>query len=125
MKTKQEIAIELYNKTFYDTTVQIGERQYFTSDDREIKLPCIETERFVAKAIYSLATNYAGYSKELQQLYTNTFANSDVVGKYASGNVYSVDDYVARINTQSARWLQGYPFAAFGLVLRTSSFAAT
>jgi RimJ/RimL family protein N-acetyltransferase len=82
-------------------------------DSRKGQKVIIDTSRFTAKSIISAAKNYEELSEPLKQLYKVTFGDTDVVKTFGTGNVHTTESYFNRVELQSQRWINDYPFAAF------------
>lgn len=82
-------------------------------DSHRGKIVYIETDRFIARSLYSSKKTYEEYSEDIQQLYQVTFADPIVMEKFATGTTRTPEQFQNTVNLQSMRWEKGYPFAAF------------
>ncbi|MFU7503392.1 MAG: hypothetical protein ACE1S7_08490, partial [Candidatus Tisiphia sp.] len=101
-------ALTYYERICGKFNVAIGEE----NEDGILK-SYIYTDRFRAESLYTTEKDFVNFSDQIKQLFNVTFADPAVMSQYATGKVSTQEEFAKRINEQSFRWNNGYPFAAF------------
>ncbi|WP_425360931.1 GNAT family N-acetyltransferase [Candidatus Tisiphia endosymbiont of Stenodema calcarata] len=101
-------ALTYYERICGKFDVAIGEE----NEDGILK-SYIYTDRFRAESLYTTEKDFVNFSDQIKQLFNVTFADPAVMSQYATGKVSTQEEFAKRINEQSFRWNNGYPFAAF------------
>ncbi|MFP3018015.1 MAG: GNAT family N-acetyltransferase [Candidatus Tisiphia sp.] len=101
-------ALTYYERICGEFDVAIGEE----NKDGILK-SYIDTNRFHAESLHTTENDFTNFSDQIKQLFNVTFADPAVMSQYATGKVNTQEEFVKRINEQSFRWNNGYPFAAF------------
>lgn len=89
---------------------------FSVSHDKDEGNSYIYTERFTAEPLSTDKTQFEDFSSKIKSLFGVTFADHIVMEKFATGSVKTVEGFETIVKTQSLRWCNKYPFAAFMVI---------
>ena len=121
MKTKLELAYEKYLNEFSIPKIT----PYIVCDSeqkkQDVTVYTIETERSILKPLHSITKQFNEYSQQIKELYSSTLGDEKVTSLYMDGKPHTEGSFQNRVNLQSERWENGYPFSAFEIVNKEES----
>lgn len=103
MKSKESIVADYEKKC----------GRFEVQHDKSENTTYIYTERFIAESLHTDKTLFNEFPDKIKDLFTNTFAEPNVMTKFATGAVKTQQEFEGIVRLQSSRSSAGYPFSGF------------